>query len=52
MDNKSNITNRLVELVKHRKTPVVVNKQSSNYVKPRRSSGGLVTGGYSADSDE
>jgi len=52
MDNKINVTQKLLKIVKHRKTPVVVNKQENGYKKNRKVSRSLAYESYSYDSDE
>jgi len=52
MDNKINATQKLLEIVKNRKTPVVVYKQENSFVRNRRISGNLSYESYSFDSDD
>ncbi len=52
MDNKINVTQKLHKIVKHRKTPVVVNKQEESYSRRRMTSRGLSYESYSYDSDD
>lgn len=50
--DKNSITSRLLEIVKHRKTPVVVSKQNSSYVRSKRTGGSLSSSGYSEEPEE
>ena len=52
MDNKINTTQKLLKIVKNRKTPVVINKQENSYIKNRRVSRSLSYESYSYDYDE
>jgi len=52
MGNKIDVTQKLVELVKQRKTPVIITKQNSDYKSSRRSRGSFASAGYFEDSDE
>jgi len=52
MDNKINVTQKLLKIAKNRKTPVVVNKQENSYVRNRRSIRSLSYESYSYDSDD
>ena len=50
-EKKLNVTQKLTALVKQRKTPIVVTKQSSNYLGSRRTGSSFSGGGYSSDND-
>ena len=52
MDNKINATQKLLKMVKNRKTPLVVNKQENSYVRNRRIIKNLSYERYSYDSDD
>jgi hypothetical protein len=52
MDDKINATQKLLEIIKKRKTPVVINKQEKNYARNRRVSTSLSYESYSHDSDD
>ena len=52
MENTINVTQKLLKIVKNRKTPIVVNKQESGYKRNRKMSGSLAHESYSYDSDE
>jgi len=52
MDNKINVTQKLLKIVKNRKTPLVVNKQENSFVRNRRISRSFSYESYSYDSDE
>jgi hypothetical protein len=52
MDNKINATQKLLKMVKNRKTPLVVNKQENSYVRNRRIIKNLSYESYSYDSDD
>lgn len=52
MDNKVNITEKLLEIVKHRKIQVVVNKQEGSYKRNKKSARNLTYDNYSMDSDD
>jgi hypothetical protein len=52
MGDKKNITEKLLKIVKQRKTPIVVEKQEIGYKLSRSTGGGLVSEGYSYSSDE
>lgn len=52
MDNKINHTQKLLEIVKNRKTPVVVNKQENSFIKNRRICRSLSYESYSFNSDD
>jgi hypothetical protein len=51
MENKTNITKKLLDIVKNRKTPLLVNKQDSGYNK-KRVSNSLSHESYSYDSED
>jgi len=51
MDDRINITKKLVSIVKNRKTPIVVNKQKSGYNKNKGSGRSLSYDSYSNDND-
>ena len=52
MDDKVNVTQKLHKIVKHRKTPLVVNKQEDSYLRRRTVSRSLSFDSYSYDSDD
>jgi hypothetical protein len=52
LDNKINITEKLLEIVKHRKIQVVVNKQEGSYKRNKKSDHNLAHDNYSVDSDD
>lgn len=52
MENTINVTQKLLKIVKHRKTPIVVNKQESGYKRNRKMSGNLAHESYSYNPDE
>lgn len=52
MDKKIKVTQKLLKIVKNRKTPVVVNKQENSYLRNRRVIRNLSYGCYSYDSDD
>ncbi len=52
MDNKINATQKLLKMVKNRKTPVVVNKQEKSYMRRRKISTSLSYESYSFDSED
>jgi hypothetical protein len=52
MDNKINATQKLLKIVKNRKTPVVINKQENSYVRNRRITRSLSYESYSYDSND
>jgi hypothetical protein len=51
MDDKINITKKLLNIVKNRKTPILINKQESGYNKNKRSGRSLSFDSYSNDND-
>jgi len=52
MENKTNFTHKLLKIVKHRKTPLVINKQENSYSRKKMASRGLSHESYSYDSDD
>ena len=52
MGDNDNITQKLLKIVKQRKTPIVIEKQRVGYKPSRSTDGGLVSEGYSYSSDE
>jgi len=52
MDNKINVTQKLLKVVRHRKTPVIVNKQEDGYKRNRKVSRSLSYESYPYDSDD
>jgi len=52
MGDKNDITQKLLKIVKQRKTPIIVEKQEFGYKPSRSTGGGLVSEGYSYSSDE
>ncbi len=52
MENKINFTDRLIKIVKQRKTSIVVNKQNEGYKPNRRASKTLSHESYSHNDDE
>jgi hypothetical protein len=52
MDNKVNVTKKLMKIVKHRKTPLVITKQEDNYNRTRKISGNLSYESYSYTIEE
>lgn len=52
MDNKINVTKKLVKIVKHRKTPLVITKQDNNYNRIKKISGNLSYESYSFTTEE
>ncbi len=52
MDNTINVTQKLLKLVKHRKTPLIVDKQKNGYNKNRQVSRSLSYESYSFDSND
>ena len=52
MDDKINATQKLLEIIKKRKTPLVINKQEKSYARNRRVSTSLSYESYSYDSDD
>lgn len=52
IDDKINATQRLIKIVKNRKTPLVVNKQEKSFIRKRNVSTSLSYESYSYDSDE
>jgi len=51
MNNTIDVTQKLLKIVKQRKTPVLVNKQENGYKKNRNVSKSLAYESYSSDSD-
>jgi len=52
MENKTNITEKLMKIVKHRKTQSVVIKQENSYKKNRRVIGNLAFDSYSNNNED
>jgi len=52
MDEKINITKKLLNIVKNRKTPIVVSKQESGYTRNKKGNKSLAYESYSTDSEE
>jgi len=52
MDNKINVTKKLMKIVKHRKTPMVITKQDNNYNRIKKISGNLSYESYSYTNEE
>jgi hypothetical protein len=52
MDDKINITKKLLNIVKNRKTPIVVSKQESGYNRDKKVGKSLSYDSYSGDSEE
>lgn len=52
MVEKIDSTQKLIKIVKHRKTPVVVNKQENNYKRSKNSGKGLAYESYSYNYNE
>ncbi len=52
MDNKINATQKLLKIVKNRKTPLVVNKQENSYKRNKSSIRNLSYESYSYDSED
>ena len=51
-NDKTGITQKLSNIVKLRKTPIIVNKQENNYKNFRRAGRSFASEGYSYDSEE
>jgi len=52
MNNTIDVTQKLLKIVKHRKTPIVVNKQENGYKKNRNVGRNLSYESYSYDSND
>ena len=52
MENTINVTQKLLKIVKQRKTPIVVYKQESGYKRNSKINGNLAHESYSYGSDE
>jgi len=52
MNNTIDVTEKLLKIVRNRKTPILVNKQENAYKKSRSSSKNLSYDSYSSDSGE
>ena len=52
MDNAYDMTQKLLKIVKNRKTPVLINKQENAYKKNRTASKSLAYESYSFDSSD
>jgi len=52
MENKINITEKLMKIVKHRKTPSVVIKQENSYKQNRKVIGNLAFDSYSSNNED
>jgi hypothetical protein len=52
MDNKIDVTKKLMKIVKHRKTPLVINKQENNYNRTKKIRSNLSYESYSYTSEE
>jgi len=46
MDNSTNITKKLNQIVKKRNTPIIENKQENGYKRKKKSSGTLAFDSY------
>ena len=47
MNEKINITSKLLEMVKKRKTPLIIDKHGKTYERPRRTGRSSINEGYS-----
>ncbi len=52
MENKINFTNRLIKIVKQRKTSLVISKQEEGYKANRRTNRSLSHDSYSYNDEE
>ena len=52
MNDTIDVTQKLLKIVKHRKTPLLVNKQENSYRKNRNASKSLAYESYSYESEE